>query len=248
MVLGLLITLLFSSCITQRKLEYLQDSNQHEKDFTNAEFQDYKLKPNDELYIQISSLDDAAANVFANPTAQMYGLTSPFGASLISHTIDKDGYLVLPVIGNVNVKDKTIGQVSNMIKEALNNVLNQPLISVKLVNRYITILGEVRIPGHYAYSQDKITIYDALGLAGDITEYGNRKQALLLRNENGISHRINIDLTKSNVLTSEFYYLRPNDILYIKPMRNRFWGLREFPFAIILSTITTGVLVLSYVK
>ena len=180
-VIALVIFLgLLSSCVTQRKVEYLQDRNKNIKAFKEAEFPDYRLKPNDELYIQINSLDEAAANVFSNGKQDPYlGSMQPYGASLLSYSIDKEGYLLLPVIGKILVKDKTLSEVSVILKDSLNHILNQPIVSVKLVNRYVSVLGEVKNPGHFPYSQDKLTIYDALGLAGDITDYGNRNKVIL---------------------------------------------------------------------
>ena len=234
-----------TSCVTQRKVEYLQDK-EDVKTFREAEFPDYSLKSNDELFINISSLDEASANVFSNPGQSQgmgAGTIQPYGASLMSYSIDKDGFLLLPVIGKIMVKNKTLSDVSLILKDSLNNILSHPVVSVKLVNRYISILGEVNSPGHFPYSQDKLTIYDALGLAGDITEYGNRDYVTLVRNENGENSRVNLDLTKSSMLASEYYYMRPNDILYIKPLRNKFWGMRQFPFSVLFSTITTGLLI-----
>jgi polysaccharide export outer membrane protein len=241
--------LALSSCVTQRKVEYLQDSNNTIKTFKETGFEDYRLKPNDELYIQINSLDEAAANVFSNTRQEFYlGSMQPYGASLISYTIDKDGNLLLPVIGKINVKDKTISQVSEILKESLNHILNLPIVTVKLVNRFVTVLGEVRNPGHFTYSQDKFTIYDALGLAGDVTEYGNRNKVILIRNENNENLRIHMDITKSDILSSEYYNLHPNDIIYVKPLKNKFWGMREFPFNILFSTLTTGLLIYNIFK
>ena len=240
---------LLTSCVTQREVEYLQDSNKNIKSFKEAELPEYKLKPDDELYIQITSLDEAAANVFSNAGQGMYmGSLSPYGASLISYSVDKEGYLVLPVIGKILVKDKTIQEVSLLLKDSLNHILNQPIVSVKLVNRYVSVLGEVKSPGHFPYSQEKITIYDALGLAGDITDYGNRNEVILIRNVDGVNNRINIDLTSSQVLTSDYFNLRPNDIVYVKPLRNKFWGMREFPFSILFSSLTTGLLIYQIFK
>src|SRR5664279_4204011 len=100
---------ILSSCVTQRRVEYLQDDNKNVKSFKEADFSDYKLKPNDEMYIQINSLDEAAANVFSNTRQDYYlGSIQPYGASLMSYSIDKDGYLLLPVIGKILVRDKTI--------------------------------------------------------------------------------------------------------------------------------------------
>jgi polysaccharide biosynthesis/export protein len=242
---------LLSSCVTQREVEYLRDKNNNTKEFKEAEFPDYTLKPNDELYIQISSLDEAAANVFTNSgqlNPYTAGSVQPYGASLLSYSVDKNGYLLLPIIGNIFVEDKTLSEVSFILRDSLNHVLNRPAVTVKLVNRYVTVLGEVKNPGHFPYSQDKLSIYDAIGLAGDITDYGSRNKILLLRNENGKNIRINLDLTSSEILASTYYNLRPNDIIYIKPLRKRFWGMRQFPFEILLSTITTGLLIYNYIK
>jgi polysaccharide export outer membrane protein len=172
----------------------------------------------------------------------------PYGASLLSYAVDKEGYLFLPLIGKILVKDKTISEVSVLIKESLNHILNQPIVLVKLVNRYVSVLGEVKNPGHFAYSQDKLTIYDALGLAGDITDYGNRNKVILIRNVNGENIRVNVNITKSDILASDYYNLRPNDIVYVKPLRNKFWGMRQFPFEILFSAMTTALLFYSIFK
>jgi polysaccharide biosynthesis/export protein len=239
----------FTSCVTQRRVEYLQDRNNNIKSFKEAELPDYKLKPDDELYIQITSLDEAAANVFSNSGQGVYmGSLTPYGASLISYSVDKEGYLVLPVIGKILVKDKTLQEVSLLLKDSLNHILNQPIVSVKLVNRYVSVLGEVKSPGHFPYSQEKITIYDALGLAGDITDYGNRNEVILIRNVDGQINRINVNLNSAQILSSEYFNLRPNDIIYVKPLKNKFWGMREFPFSILFSSLTTGLLIYQIFK
>ncbi|HEX2968425.1 MAG TPA: polysaccharide biosynthesis/export family protein [Bacteroidales bacterium] len=239
------------SCVTQKRVEYLQDRSATVGTFNEAGLNDYRLKPNDELFIQISSLDEAAANVFSGATSQQIlnaGTMQPYGASLMSYSVDTQGYLLLPVIGRIIAKGKTISDISIEIRDSLQHILNQPVVSVKLVNRYVSILGEVNNPGHFAYSQDKLTIYDAIGLAGDITEYGNRNELILIRNENGINSRLNLDLTKSDILSSGYYNLRPNDIIYVKPLRNKFWGMRQFPFTVLFSALTTGILLYSVVK
>ena len=240
---------LLSSCVTHRDLAYLKDKNENIKAFKEVELADYRLKPNDELYIQISSLDEAAANVFSSSRQDpniVYA--TPYGASLLSYQIDKEGYLFLPLIGKILVKDKTISEVNVILKDSLGHILNQPLVSVKLVNRYVSVLGEVKNPGHFPYSQDKLSIYDALGLAGDITDYGNRTIVMLIRNENGENIRINVNLNKSEILSSDYFYLRPNDIVYVVPLRKKFWGFNQFPFSLILSAITTGLLIYTIVK
>lgn len=245
------ILLALSGCVSQRDLEYLQTKDKNVQAFKDADLADYKLKPNDELYITVTSLDEVNTNVFTNAGNSQnmnIGSLQPYGASLMSYSINKEGYLLLPVIGNIFVKDQTLTQVSTLIKDSLLNILSQPQVTVKLVNRYISVLGQVRNPGHFAYAQEKLTIYDAIGLAGDMTTYANRKEVVLTRNENGKNVIVRIDLTKPEILETNFYYLRPNDLVYIKPMRKRLWGMEQFPYALILSTITTGLLLYNVIK
>ena len=247
---ALLILILISfSCVSQRNVEYLQDRNKEPVSYYDAEVSDYRLKPNDELYIQINSLDDPASNIFStgNSYTQM-GVSTPFGASLLSYDIDKEGYIHLPFIGKIYVENSTTDEVTAQIKDSLIYVLNQPSVTVKLVNRYVSVLGEVRTPGHFAFAQDKLTIFNAIGLAGDITDYGNRKEVMVTRNENDINTQVIIDLTDPSILASDYYYIRPNDLVYVKPLRKKKWGMREFPFALIFSAITTSLLVISYIQ
>jgi len=243
--------LILSGCITQRDLEYLQTKDLNVHAYKDADLADYKLKPNDELYINVTSLDEVNTNVFTNSGNSQnmnIGSLQPYGASLMSYSINKEGYLFLPVIGKVYVKDKTLSEVSVMLKDSLMNILSQPQVSVKLVNRYVSVLGQVRNPGHFPYAQEKLTIYDALGLAGDMTTYANRKEVVLTRNEDGKNVVVMIDLTQTNILETNYYYLRPNDLVYVKPMRKRLWGMEQFPYSLILSTITTGLLLYNVIK
>lgn len=250
---SLIIIVLYSltSCVTQKDLEYFQGKKKTTREFKESEMVDYLLKSSDELYVQISSLDDVGENLLTGINTQQSLLLStmqPYGASLMSYVIDKEGYLTLPVVGEILAKDKTLTQVSDKIKEAYTKILNQPIVSVKLVNRYISVLGEVKNPGHFSYSQDKLTIYDAIGLAGDITDYGNRKEITITRNENGKNFCISVNLTNPEILASEFYYIRPNDIIYIKPMRKRYWDLKQFPYTVILTTLTTAILIYNVIE
>lgn len=244
----LIITLFFSSCVTQRDLEYIRDKENKDKmiiSYTEAKTPDYKLKPNDELSINIKSLDDPTTNVFQQLGTQQNSSSNitPYSASLTSYMIDKTGFIQLPVIGNMYVEDKTIPEVISMLQDSLNNILSSPTVTIKLVNRYVSVLGEVARPGNFSYAQEKINVFDALGLAGDITTYGDRDEVTLVRNENGKNIRVKIDLTSADLMSSEYYYLRPNDLIYVKPMHKKFWGLAQFPWTVLLSTISTVILI-----
>jgi polysaccharide export outer membrane protein len=112
----------------------------------------------------------------------------------------------------------------------------------------VSVLGEVNNPGHYVFSQDKFTVYNALSLAGDISVYGNRKKVTLVRNENGRNIRINLDLTREDILSSPYYFIQPNDLIYVKPLRKRFWGMETFPTTLLLSIITTALLIYTVIE
>lgn len=250
LLLGLLL-FLFSGCVTKRDIEYLQKNNRTPKSFKESEFLDYRLKPNDELYVRVNSLDDPLTNVFSTATGRQSAYAdnlSPYSASLTSYVINKEGYLSLPLVGDIYAKDKTLSEVNIILTDSLSHILSQPIVTIKLVNRFVSVLGEVRVPGHYTYSQEKLTIFDALGLAGDMVKYSNRKDVILTRNENGKNMLVSLDLTKPEILESEYYYIRPNDIIYVKPLEKRVWGTPEFPFALILSTLTFTILLYSYIN
>lgn len=243
----LVIPWLINSCISQRDLEYIRKDTKTPIAFDEAKYADYLLRPNDALYIKISSVDDASSNIFAQAD-EMTGSIDPYSAYLNSYTIDREGFVQLPVIGMIKASGKTTMQVSQIIKDSVENILSMPVVTVKLVNQYVSILGEVNNPGHFVFSQDKFTIFNALGMAGDITPYGDRKHVIITRNEFGKTTKRSFDLTNPNILSSDYYYIQPNDLIYIKPMRKRIWGVEEFPFSLIMSTITTGLVIYTFIN
>ena len=243
-----LISTSFSSCVTHKNLVYMQGKDEHIRTYADVDLPDYRLKPQDELFIQISSLDDESTNVFKKAEQGNVFNFTPYSASLLSHQISKEGNLHLPVIGNMYVVGKTTSEVRNMIQDSLEFVLSKPTVTVKLSNRYVTILGEVRAPGRYAYSGEKLNIYEALGMAGDITDFGNRKQVSITRNENELNKIVALDLTDPEIATSEYLYIRPNDVIYVQPLRKKFWAMSEFPYSFLIAAISTGILVYTAIK
>jgi len=246
---GFIISLLFG-CVSQKEIEYMQLKKSASNSFTEPEVLDYRLKPNDQLYIQITSLDDPTANVspFSSNSTTLTNM-DPYSASYTSYAITKEGYLQMPVIGNIFVMDKTLQELKSMLTDSVRHILSQPFITVKLVNRYFSVLGYVQSPGQFPYTQDKLSVYDAIAFAGDISVIGNREEVTLIRNENGKNTIIYLDLTNPEILASKYYFVRPNDILYIKPLKKRIWGTTgEFPWSLFFGTITTALLIYTVVK
>jgi polysaccharide export outer membrane protein len=216
----------------------MQNKNRPVKELSNPAFQEYTLKPYDELFIQINSLDEPQTAITSNSGSQSGGAASA-GTPLNTQKVDKEGFLELPIVGKIQVKDKTVDEVTAMLKEAFKNVLNMPMISVKLANSFITVIGEVKVPGHLIYMEDKLNIFDAISMAGDITDYGNRKTVILLRTNNGKTMRTELDLTKPEIVTSDFYYMKPRDIIYVKPLGRKFSALNlKESYSLFITTIS----------
>lgn len=241
---------LLSGCVTPKEIEYLQQKKESVSSFDQPSLPEYVLQEKDELHITISSLDDPNANIFpaASQSSGTSNMLDPYSASINSYEVSVDGFIQMPVIGNLYVKGKTLAEVKQMIKESLIQILSQPFITVKLINRYVSVLGEVQNPGRFTYTQDKLTIYDAIALAGDISVFGNRSEITLTRNENGKNTLVVLDLTSPEILKSPYLYVRPMDLIYIKPLKKRVWGFSEIPVTLLLTTITTALLIYSFVK
>ncbi len=127
-------------------------------------------------------------------------------------------------------------------------MISNPSVNIKFVNKTVTVLGYVNNPGRYEFYDQRINIFQALGYARDVAEYGNREKVMLIREENNVITRNYIDLTDENLLASYYYYVKTNDVIYVEPLKRRHWGIDTFPFTLILTSISTFVLVMSYIN
>ena len=177
-IAGLIIPLLMSSCVVQRRSEIYAGCKQTQDTYNEADFKEIISCDRMMHYIYKSTVLMMLPQMFLLNLQAIYTL-DPYSAYMTAYTVDKEGFIELPVIGRIHVSGKTTIQVSEMIKDSMVNILSHPMVTVKLVNQYVSVLGEVNRPGHFVYSQDKLTIYDALGLAGDISVYGNRRDVIL---------------------------------------------------------------------
>ncbi len=247
-ILLLLLILLSYSCVSQRKIEYARSKPLPVSEYKKAELETERIKPNDELYIRVSSFDDVNFNFFNNQSDIMrmnYG--NEISVSLISYTVNDSGFIYFPLLQNVYVKDLTLLEVTYKLQSLLSEYFNQPTVIVKFVNKKISVLGEVNIPGYLTYSKNNINIFEALAMAGDVTSFGNRRNAYIIREESGIIKKIHVNLCSADILENPDYYLKENDILYIPPRSNKTWDVTSTPWQLILSSVTTLILVINFV-
>ena len=247
-----LILLIFASCVPQKKIKYLQTLQAQDTTdaYINKRPLDYKIQPYDNLYIRIFSLDEKTFMFFnmVSGASNVNVYTSDASIYLNSYSVDKDGYIDFPIVGEVNVRDLTVEQVKNVLQKKVDEYLTETMVVVKMVNFNITILGEVRSPGQIKIYQDEINIFEALSMAGDLTDFANRNKIALVRQTPNGSKVHYLNLTKANIMSSEYFYMMPNDILYASPLGIKQWGFAVFPYALIFSAISTALLLINYFK
>ena len=246
----IILALLFlGSCISHKKLHYIQ-SKEAIASYENTTEQDIRVKPGDELYIRVSSLDEVDYNFFTNQAAvTQQNLTNELSVSLVTFSVNDAGYIDYPVAGEIYVKDLIVDEVADRLQEILKSYFNQPTVTVKKVNKMITVLGEVRSPGHYTFTQQSLNIFEGLGLAGDITINGNKKNVTLLREEaGGKINRWQFDMTSETLLDSPQYYLEPGDVLIVRARKSALWSITASSISLTLTFLTTLIVILTYVQ
>jgi len=247
-VLGITL-LFFASCVTKEKTTYFQDyPTSAYLDSTYVPV-DYHVQVGDNLYIRVVTPDPRYSEMFNTlPTAAASVSATTQSVDLLSYAVKPNGAVDIPYLGDVNIEGLTLEEVKAELVVRLEEYVTDPAITVKLVNNYISVLGEVRAPGMYPIYKNHLTIFQALSLAGDISEYGDRYEVSIIRRIGETAVVKEFDLTDKKILNSEYYYVMPNDVIYAKPMKGKFFAMNQFPFALILTSITTFILVASYIQ
>jgi len=246
---ALVLLLVASSCISQKKLEYLQGKEQPVVSYSIAELSEPVVKPGDELYIRVSSFDDVQYNFFGSQSEnRQMSLTNDVSVSLISYDVNDSGYVNFPLLGYVKLSGYTLEEATEQLKILLNDYTNQPTVVIKLVNKRVSVLGEVVRPGHYVYTKNRLMLLEAVSLAGDITVFGNKKRVMIIREEGNSVKKILVDLTQENLMATSDFFIKQNDVIYVPPMQSRTWSLEAIPWNLILSSITTFILVLNFIN
>lgn len=245
-----ILLLLLSSCITNKKLTYLQSVSATTEAITAAETSDYKVQPYDNLYIRVVTPDPQWSQMFNTLPVTTYSVSvTEQSADLISYPVDGSGAITLPYVGQIMVAGMTLGEITTEVEQALlKGYIADPAVSVKLINNYISLLGEVQRPGRYPIYKERMNIFQALAMGGDLGDFSNRQVIQVIRQTNGGNVIKEFSLTDRDIMSSEFFYVMPNDVIYAKPIKGKFFRMNEFPYTVILSTITTFVLFWNVVR
>ncbi|MFD2203290.1 polysaccharide biosynthesis/export family protein [Shivajiella indica] len=243
------LSLLFSSC-AQRNLVYFSDIDPY-SDFTVplSQSNEPRIQIDDLLSITVTSLN-AESNMLFN-----VGVLMPSGDrnnTVVSNPInenylvDKSGNINYPVIGLIKLEGLTKQEAINKMAGLLNEYVKDPIINIRFMNFKVTVIGEVQRPNSFVIPTEKITVLEALGLAGDMTAYGKRENVLVIREIDGVRTASRINLNEKGVLNSPYYYLQQNDIVYVEPYKTKAIQADANPqkIAVILAAINLTIVVL----
>lgn len=214
-----------SSCAVGKKTVYFRNVPDSVAEMGLTSFVDPIIQPDDILSINIETIDPkAAAAVSQLPVMPAVGANSASavgGQEISGFAVDKEGNVEIPILGAIHVAGLTTYQTRELIKGKAARYFVNPTVQVRFVNFRITVLGEVARPATYTLPNEKITLLDAIGLAGDLTIYGKRNNIMLIREEAGKKKTVRFDLNSSDVFRSPYFYLRQNDVIYVEPNRSK---------------------------
>ena len=242
----ILISVLFASCISNQEIQYFQGgkfSKGETRLFENQNSQ-YKLQPNDVLNVKVKSQNLETTDYLNMEPTGMFNNPTPLSVYINGYSIDDEGYINLPSIGKLKVAGLSVMGARDLVQQAVDESFTNATAFVFLVSFKISILGEVRIPGYYFINNNQGTILDALAMAGDMNEFADRKQGHVIRQNTKGSEVVLLDMTDPKVLTSPFFYLAPNDAIYVPPLelRNQRSNLANLGiFGTVLTGISTAV-------
>ncbi|MEO1053513.1 MAG: polysaccharide biosynthesis/export family protein [Bacteroidota bacterium] len=251
-ILALLIIGL-SSCVPNRKLVYLQKGDELKeevvRDSVVRTYQlanyEYRIQPEDILSIRFESLTQKEYDIFSNQ-GDAVNAGNQNNLLINGYLVDKDGSVEFPEIGKVQVGGFTIHEVESKIKTLAEAYVDEPVVKVRLLNFRVTVLGEVNAEGVINSFNNRVTIMEAIGLAGGFTDLADRTRVKIIRQKNGISEVFYTDLLAEDLMSSEYFFVHQNDILVVSPLKQRpfrtYFGQNV---ALVLSSISTILLVVN---
>jgi polysaccharide biosynthesis/export protein len=252
----LIAILLATSCTSQKKLAYLYNLPQPggEETFTMS-IPDYKIQPRDILYITAKAMaPDGTIKDFltsGNLGAMNFSQGDVSGA-FMGYNVDPDGYISLVPVGQIKVSGFTLEEVRKILQDLIEKVFKNSTVECKLLSFKFTVIGEVRAPGAYINYNNYLTVIEAIGRAGGVGDFGNRDRVLVVRPFDKGSKTYRLNLQDKSILTSEAYFLLPNDVVIVEPMPQKIFNLNlttiSFVISTTLLTITTTLLFINYFK
>ncbi len=249
----------FSSCVTTRKVNYIQEPDRSIPAYNDTlSYQDYRLQVGDRLYVHVYSIDEKIAGLFNGGVTNMRQYVrsgaSNSNVDLYTYLVDVHGNIQFPTLGNVAVEGKTTREVKHLIEDGLSGLIlpkgTMPNLSVEvqIVQRYFSVIG-AQASGRFAIIKEKVTIFEALAMARDIADFGDRSSVKIVREQGDSSIIKTFDVRSADIINSEFYYIEPNDVIYIPKIKGQAFGLNSAAatVSVVASTLSFGVFIYTLV-
>lgn len=240
---ALLMAVLFASCVPQKKMLYLKEAQMAAENqsinYVNERSVNYRLQPGDNLYIRFINTIDERTTVLLNGDGNR--LSSDPSIYLNSYTLDEEGFVEMPLIGKIELQNLTVDEAKERLQTELNKYINETTIIVKLSNFNLTVLGEVNHPGTFKVYQSQINLFEAVALAGNMTNFAKNSEVKIIRQTDNGSEILTVDMGSADILASPYYYLKPNDIVYVEPLKIKQWGFTSFPYSTVISLVSLAL-------
>jgi len=242
--------LILSSCVPMKKQIYLQteESDSTQSIYINDNTPSHTLQPGNNLYVRIVSVNEEAAEFFNFGLGSSGNIYYDAAIYLSSYSVNDSGFVELPFIGFIYVWDLTLKEVKDKIQKEVNEYLLNTMVIIKLVNYNVSIVGEVNRPGQFKIYQDRISIFEVLSLAGDMTTFAKREEVILVRKTEKGSQIHKLNLLDDNLLESEYFYIMPDDIIYVQPLKGKNFAFQQFPYTLVISSISLIIALFALLK
>lgn len=252
--LGLILLLVgFSSCVHYDDLISLRDAKekfQYENQFNAYPLLNYRIRPFDQLFISIKNLEENTSeflNIAGTPNLNAPGRSTGSdnpNLYLLSYVVNDSGYVKIPLIGSVYVKGRTLAEIKIVLDQRIKPFLKFASTSVRLTNFRVSVIGEVNQPGVQSIYNDKTTLLQVIGKAGDMTDFANRKRVKIIRESDFGTETAFLDFTDpESILTSEYYFVLPNDVIYVEPTKAKATSINIGTAGLVISAITLAAVI-----
>lgn len=240
------IAIVSSSCANRKNMVYFQ-KGEFDSIVESAELYEMKFRKGDFVHIQVSGATPEAVAIFnpvgnANTRSAYSGQYGSDNPQVVGYIIDNEGNINFPVLGKISAAGKTKLELEKILLEKLKGHIDMPVINIRLRNFKVSVLGDVAKPGTFTIASERLTLPEALGIAGDLNITAKRTNILLIREINGVKQKYRIDLTKNDIFNSPAYYLQQNDIIYVEPNQAKLNTSKYSPVYGVLISVTSLII------
>jgi polysaccharide biosynthesis/export protein len=249
------LNLILGSCVTRKDLTYLKFSDRSIEGISPGSegrgvttSPEYKIMSYDNLYIRVITPDPQWSVLFNTMPAGAGGNVTEESAGLFGYPVDGNGYIEIPFVGKVLAGGKTLAEIRIVLDSVFRSYVTDAAITVRLVNNFVSVLGEVTRPGRYGLGKDRVNVFEVLSMAGDMRDFGDRQRIQLIRPSPYGPVVREFSLGDRSILTSDLYYIMPNDIIYAMPGKRRSFQLNSSVWQLSLTTITSALGIIAFFR